>query len=165
MARPGASRVGVTLRTLEDADLDQLHEWERDPRAVAMAASTRADPADRSSFDAHHQRDRDDPDVTMRAIEDDRGLAGMIAGFTVQGDRELTYWVDPSRWGRGIASAALQAFLRIETTRPLSARVAEHNTGSATVLTRAGFVIVGSEVSSAAGVGRQVVEQVYRLAR
>jgi RimJ/RimL family protein N-acetyltransferase len=155
--------MGVTLRVLEDGDLDQLYEWERDPRAVAMAAFTRADPSDRSAFDAHHQRNRDDPSVTLRAIEDDRGLAGMIASFTLAGDRELTYWIDPSRWGRGIASAALQAFLRIETTRPLCARVAEHNTGSATVLARAGFVVVGSEVSFAAGVGRQVVEHVHQL--
>ncbi len=101
--------------------------------------------------------------VTLRAIDDEQGPAGMIASFTVEGDRELTYWVDPSRWGRGIASAALRAFLRIETTRPLFARVAEHNTGSATVLARAGFVVVGSEVSFAAGVGRQVVEHVHRL--
>ena len=106
-----------------------------------MAAFTRADPSDRSAFDAHHQRNRNDPDVTMRAIDDDQGPAGMIASFTVEGDRELTYWIDPSRWGRGMASAALQAFLRIETTRPLFARVAEYNTGSATVLTRAGFVV------------------------
>lgn len=155
--------MDVTLRLLEDTDLDQLYEWERDPQAVAMAAFTRADPSDRSSFDAHHRRNRSDPDVTMRAIDDARGLAGMIASSTMEGERELTYWIDPSRWGRGIASAALVAFLEIEATRPLSARVAEHNTGSARVLTRAGFVHVGSEVSHADGVGREVVEHVYRL--
>lgn len=44
------------------------------------------------------------------------------------------------------------------------ARVAEHNVGSAKVLTRAGFVRVGSETSYADGVGRDVVEHIYRLA-
>ena len=44
------------------------------------------------------------------------------------------------------------------------ARVAAHNPGSARVLARAGFVEVGSETSYAAGVGADVVEQVYRLA-
>ncbi|CCH87463.1 putative acetyltransferase [Modestobacter italicus] len=155
--------MGITLRSLEDADLDQLHAWESDPRAVAMAAFTRADPADRSSFDAHYARNRNDPDVTMRAVDDDHGLAGMIASFTVAGDRELTYWVDPARWGRGVASAALAAFLQVEPLRPLFARVAEHNVGSAAVLVRAGFVHVDSEVSHAAGLGRDVVEHVYRL--
>lgn len=155
--------MGVSLRPFDDTDLDRLHEWERDPRAVAMAAFTRADPADRCSFDAHHQRNRADPDVTLRAVAEDGDLAGMVASFTVEGDREVTYWIDPARWGRGIATAALAAFLEVEATRPLFARVAEHNTGSATVLARAGFVRVDSELSFAAGVGREVVEHVHRL--
>lgn len=149
---------------LEDSDLDQLFEWERDPPAVAMAAFTRADPADRAAFDAHYQRVRNDPDVMMRAIDDEGGLAGMIASFTMEGEREITYWIDPSRWGRGLASAALDAFVQVEVTRPLSARVAEHNIGSAKVLTRAGFVQVDTETSDADGVGRDVVEHIYRLA-
>jgi RimJ/RimL family protein N-acetyltransferase len=62
-----------------------------------------------------------------------------------------------------VASAALDAFLRLEETRPLFARVAEHNVGSARVLTRAGFVRVGTETSYADGVGREVVEHIYRL--
>jgi RimJ/RimL family protein N-acetyltransferase len=104
--------MDVVLRTLEDADLDQLYEWERDPTAVAMAAFTRADPADRAAFAAHYERVRSDPDVTIRAIEDEGGLAGMVGSFTIEGDREITYWIDPARWGRGLASAALAAFLR-----------------------------------------------------
>ncbi|MEZ5093993.1 GNAT family N-acetyltransferase [Nocardioides sp.] len=71
----------------------------------------------------------------------------------------------PSRWGRGIASAALRAFLEIETTRPLCGRVAAHNLGSARVLERAGFVRVGSDAGFAAGAGREVVEHLYELAR
>jgi RimJ/RimL family protein N-acetyltransferase len=154
----------VLLRMLQDADLDQLFEWERDPDAVAMAAFTRADPSDRAGFDAHHQRVRSDPANLLRAIDDGAGLVGTIGSFTMEGEREVTYWIDPSRWGRGLASTALSAFLRLEVTRPLFARVAEHNIGSATVLTRAGFVRVDSETSYAAGVGRDVVEHIYRLA-
>jgi len=55
--------VQLTLRDLEDADLDALFDWERDPGAVEMAAFTRADPSDRSAFDAHYARVRSDPDV------------------------------------------------------------------------------------------------------
>jgi RimJ/RimL family protein N-acetyltransferase len=155
--------MGVMLRMLEDADLDQLFEWERDPHAVAMAAFTRADPSDRSAFNAHYQRIRNDPDVTLRAIEDERGLAGMIGSFTLEREREVSYWIDPSRWGRGLASAALDAFVQVELTRPLFARVAGHNFGSAKVLARAGFVQVRSETSYADGVGQDVVEHIYRL--
>lgn len=44
-------------------------------------------------------------------------------------------------------------------------RVAAHNAASAKVLTRAGFVEVGSETAFAPGVGADVVERVYRLDR
>jgi RimJ/RimL family protein N-acetyltransferase len=81
----------------------------------------------------------------------------------MEGEREVTYWIDPSRWGRGLASAALDAFAQIELTRPLFARVAEHNIGSAKALAHAGFVQVGSETAHADGLGRVVVEQIYRL--
>lgn len=155
--------MGIRLRSLEDADLDALFAWESDPDAVALAAFTRADPSDRAEFDAHYRRVRADPDVFMRAIEDDRGCAGMIASFTIEDEREICYWIDPARWGRGLASASLVAFLALERTRPLFARVAEHNVGSATVLRRAGFAPLGTETSYAAGVGRDVVEGIHRL--
>ena len=153
----------VRLRMVEDADLDQVFEWERDPGAVAMAAFTRADPSDRAAFDRHYQRIRNDPDCTLLAIEDGGVFAGTIGSFTMDGQREITYWIDPSRWGRGIASAALDAFAQLEHTRPLYARAAEHNIGSAKVLARAGFVQVGHDTAHADGVGRDVVEFVYRL--
>jgi RimJ/RimL family protein N-acetyltransferase len=155
--------VDVGLRGLVNADLDQLFLWEQDPAAVALAAFTRADPSDRNAFDEHYQRVRNDPEVTLRAITCDGTLAGMIGSFVMQGEREVTYWVDPSRWGLGIASAALDAFVHEEAVRPLFARVAEHNGGSATVLLRAGFVRVASETSYAEGVARSVVEHIFRL--
>jgi RimJ/RimL family protein N-acetyltransferase len=130
-----------------------------------MAAFTRPDPSDRTSFEAHYQRVRSDPSVTLRAVDDDGVLVGTVASFSMDGDREVSYWINPARWGEGLASAALTGFLRIETVRPLFARVAEHNTGSAKVLTRAGFTHVGVETSFADGVGRDVVEHIYQLAR
>lgn len=155
--------MAIALRPLGDADLDLLFEWEQEPRAVEMAAFTRADPSDRAAFDTHHARVRANPDNTLLAIEQDGVFVGTIGSFTMEGDREVTYWVDPSRWGRGIASLALEAFLRVETTRPLFGRVAAHNAGSAKVLLRSGFEQVGSETSYADGLGREVVEHVYRL--
>jgi RimJ/RimL family protein N-acetyltransferase len=155
--------MAIALRTLEDAELDLLFEWERDPRAVELASFTRADPSDRAAFDAHYERIRNDPAVTLRAIDDGSALVGTIGSFTIEGDREVTYWIDPSRWGEGIASSALRAFLLVETARPLHGRVAEHNVGSAKVLTSAGFTRTGAETSFADGLGRDVVEHIYRL--
>lgn len=153
----------VRLRDLTDGDLDLLFAWEQDPRARAMAAFTRPDPADREAFDAHHHRIRDTPAQTLLAVEADGELVGTVGSYPMEGDLEVTYWIDPAQWGRGLASAALAEFLQVERRRPLSARVAEHNRGSITVLARAGFVRVGEETSYADGLGRDVVELVHRL--
>jgi RimJ/RimL family protein N-acetyltransferase len=157
--------MAITLRPFADADLDALFGWESDPRAVELAAFTRADPSDRSAFDAHYERVRSNPSNLLLAIEDDGEFVGTIGSFTLEGDREVTYWIAPARWGQGVASRALQAFLAIEQTRPLYGRVAEHNVGSAKVLARAGFVEVGTDTGFAAGIGTEVVEHIYRLDR
>ena len=155
--------MATVLRPLADDDLDRLFVWENDDRAVKMAAFTRADSSDRRAFDAHYHRIHDNPDCTLLAIEDDGIFVGTIGSYPSEVGREVTYWIDPGRWGRGLASAALRLFLDVESTRPLFARVAEHNVGSATVLRRAGFVQVGAERGWAEGLGREVGETVHRL--
>ena len=157
--------MAITLRTLRDSDLDALFVWESDPRAVEMAAFTRADPSDRGAFEAHYERVRSDPSNLLLAIDHDAQFVGTIGSYTMEGEREVTYWIAPARWGQGLASQALRAFLAIEQTRPIYGRVAEHNAASAKVLARAGFVEVGSGTGFAPGVGAEVVERVFRLDR
>jgi RimJ/RimL family protein N-acetyltransferase len=158
--------VAITLRTVTDSDLDTLSVWESDPRAVQMAAFTRANPSDRSEFDAHYERVRNDPSATLRAIDDDAEFVGTVSSFTMEGQREVSYWISPARWGQGLASQALRLFLAlVEPTRPIYGRVADHNAASAKVLARAGFGEVGSETSLAPGVGAEIIERIYRLDR
>jgi len=157
--------MAITLRTFADSDLDSLFIWESDPRAVQMAAFTRPDPSDRTAFDAHYERVRSDPSNTLLAIDDDGEFVGTVGSFTMEGEREVTYWIAPERWGQGLASRALRAFLAIESARPLYGRVADHNAASAKVLVRAGFVEVATETAFAPGVGAEVVERIYRLDR
>ena len=155
--------MAITLRPLADGDLDALFGWESDPRAVRMAAFTRANPSDRSAFDAHYERVRSNPSNLLLAIDDDAEFVGTVGSFTIEGEREVSYWIAPSRWGQGLASQGLRAFLAIEQTRPIYGRVADHNRASAKVLARAGFVEVRSETSFAPGIGAEVVEHIYRL--
>ncbi len=82
--------MAITLRTFADSDLDALFTWESDPRAVQMAAFTRANPSDRSAFDAHYERVRSDPSNTLLAIDDDGKFVGTIGSFTMEGEREVT---------------------------------------------------------------------------
>jgi hypothetical protein len=77
--------VAITLRTLTDSDLDSLFIWESDPRAVQMAAFTRANPSDRSEFDAHYERVRNDPSATLLAIDDDAEFVGTVASSSPGG--------------------------------------------------------------------------------
>lgn len=157
------TRAVIRLRARADADLDALFRWTSDPDAVALAAFTSADPADRAAFDTHRARIAADPDVLERMVTRDDELVGMIASFTIEGDRELTYWVDRAQWGNCIAAEAVRLFLPLEQRRPLHARVAAHNVRSARVVERAGFRAVGTEESWADGVQRMVTETVYRL--
>src|ERR1700753_2840676 len=91
----------VTLREVEDGDLDGIFEQMRDPEGVWMAAFTAKDPDDRAHFDAHMARVRAAPGVTMRAITRDGQLVGHVAAFDQDGDLEVTYGVDRAGWGHG----------------------------------------------------------------
>ncbi len=153
----------LLLRPLRDDDLDLLFRWECDAEAVAMAAFTREDPSDRAAFDAHYRRVRADPANLLLVVEEDGEPAGTVSSFTIDGDREVSYWIDPARWGRGLATAALRLLLEREATRPLHARTAAHNVASEAVLRRCGFAHVGEETAWAPGAGRHVVERLHRL--
>jgi len=50
--------VTITLRALNDDDLNDLFRWESDRVAASLAAFTRPDPTDRAAFEAHYQRVR-----------------------------------------------------------------------------------------------------------
>jgi hypothetical protein len=72
-----------------------------------MAAFTAEDPDDRTAFDVHMAKVRTSPEVTNRAITVDGRLVGSIASFVIEGDTEVTYWIDRSFWGQGIAGRAI----------------------------------------------------------
>lgn len=153
----------VALRPIEDDDLDALFDQSRDPEAVRMAAFVAADPDDRAAFDAHMAKIRTSPDVTTRAITVDGRLAGTVASFVMAGDHEVTYWIDRSLWGWGIAGRALALLLETVSVRPLFARAASDNVASLRVLQQAGFVVVGTEVAFANGRNGEIEETILRL--
>lgn len=153
----------IELRALDDDDLDAIFEMMRDRGAIEMAAFTAQDPDDRTSFDSWMARHRADPDVQSFVVTENGGFAGTIAAFTVDGDREVTYWIARHAWGRGVATAALRLLISREPIRPLFARAAAHNTGSIAVLTKVGFTEVSRNVDFAPGLGREIEEIVFTL--
>jgi RimJ/RimL family protein N-acetyltransferase len=153
----------VTLRELTPDDLDAVFAMTRDPEAVWMAAFTRSDPDDRAAFDAHQERLSADPSVVQRAVLLDGRLVGTISSFVLEGDTEVTYWIDRAAWGQGVASRALEGFLLQVPTRPVFGRAASDNAASLRVLEKAGFAPVGSGRAYAAGRRKEVEETVLRL--
>ena len=128
-----------------------------------MAAFTPEDPADRERFDAHMARVLQSPHNTNRVITWGGNVVGSIASFPVDGQTEITYWVDRALWGHGIASRALALFLEEVPTRPLHARAASDNVGSLRVLEKAGFRVVGRDRSYAPARGAEIAETTLRL--
>jgi len=153
----------IGLRAVRDDDLDAIYDQMRDPEAVRMAAFTAEDPDDRDAFDAHLVRLRTTPEILLRAITVDGELAGTIASFVVDGDTEITYWLDRSWWGLGITTQAVALFLDLVPVRPITARAASDNAGSLAVLRKTGFRPVGLEVAYATARGKEIEETVLRL--
>ena len=155
--------MNVSLRPLEDRDLDTIYRQVTDPESVRMAAFTAEDQTDRPAFLERMSRVRADASASNRIIEVDGVIAGTIASFRIDDQLEVTYWIDRTQWGKGIASAALQILLAETSERPLYARAASDNVGSLRVLEKAGFRRVGVNRDFAPGRGEEIEETILRL--
>ena len=150
--------MSVRIREVLEADLPIFFDQQLDPEANQMAAFTSRDPSDRRAFDAHWQRLLDDASIVKRSI-DYRGIvAGSIIAFERAGEPEITYWIGRRFWGKGVATEALQAFLREFRKRPLHARVAKDNLASLRVLEKCGFAICGED-RGFANARQEVIEE------
>jgi len=138
----------IRLRDVEADDLGIFFEHQQDPVAVAMVAFHSRD---RAEFAQHWAALLADETilkktiVVLSAVSADspaqNQVAGHISSWTSDGKREVGYWLDRAFWGRGVATEALTAFLRLEQTRPLYASAAKHNAASIRVLQKCGFTI------------------------
>jgi RimJ/RimL family protein N-acetyltransferase len=158
----------VSLRDVTEADTAVFFDHLQHPPAQQMAAFIHEHPEDRSAHDAHWSRLLANNAITKRSIErvhPDIGprLVGHIISFTMEGDREITYWIDHRHWGKGIASEALRQFLSIEKTRPLFGRAAKDNKPSIRVMERNGFRHLRDERGHAHARGAEIDEVVMVL--
>ena len=132
----------VVLRPVEPADLPFFYEHQRDPAGIVLAG---VGGRDRQAFDAHWERILADDATTIRTIVVDGEVAGNVLSFEREGRREVGYWLGRDHWGRGVATAALVAFLGEERSRPLHAGVLRANAGSLRVLEKCGFALCGED--------------------
>ena len=134
-----------------------------DADANRMAAFTAEDPSDGAAFAAHWDRILADETIVIKTVLLDGRVAGHVSSFEQSGKREVTYWLGREYWGRGVATAALQEFLRHDATRPLYARAAKDNLGSIRVLQKCGFEISGEDRGFANARGEEIEEFVLTL--
>jgi RimJ/RimL family protein N-acetyltransferase len=153
----------LTLREVRDEDLPLLFEQWADPVAAHMAAFTPPDHMDRDAFERRWSRLRADDSVLNRVIVVEDDVAGTIGSWGDPGEREVTYWIGRSYWGKGIATAALDAFLAVERSRPLHARVASDNVASRRVLEKCGFRVIATERGVAEARSAEIEEIVLQL--
>ncbi|MBS0632940.1 MAG: GNAT family N-acetyltransferase [Verrucomicrobia bacterium] len=150
----------VSLRPVEAADLPIFFAHQADPESCRMAAFPSRDHA---AFMAHWQNNiLGHPTNASRTILADAQVIGNICAWTAGGTRYLGYWIGREHWGRGLASAALAAFLQSEKARPLTAQVVKHNLGSIRVLEKNGFARTHAEAFTLPD-GTRLEELTYTL--
>ncbi len=128
----------VVLREVTEDDLPIFFDHQRDPEAIHMAGF----PArELDAFMAHWTKIMADDTLVLRTILVDGEVAGNVVCFGPPDEREVGYWIGQAFWGKGIATAAVSAFLGQVTARPLFAHVVKDNVGSIRVLEKCGFTV------------------------
>lgn len=140
-----------------------LFQFQLDKEGGYLAAFMPKDPTDKSAYINKQIKLLDDPTVNNQTIIIDNVIAGSIGKFVMEGDAEITYWIDRKFWGQGIATKALKEFLKIETARPIFGRVAFDNFGSQKVLEKYGFIKTGTDKGFANARQTEIEEFIYKL--
>lgn len=153
----------ITLTKTTEEDLHSLFQFQIDAEAIYMAAFTPKDPNDKSAYIEKYTKLINDPTINMRTIRINGEIVGSISKFVMEGDAEITYWIDRKFWGQGIGTTALTDFLSIEPTRPIYGRVAIDNYGSQKVMEKCGFVRIGEDKGYANARQSEIEEFIYKL--
>ena len=156
-------KLDLKLRPTKIADLDTLFQFQLDKEGGYLAAFMPNDPTDKSTYLNKYTKLLNDPTVNNQTIVIDNIIVGSIATFVMEGDLEITYWVDRNFWGQGIATKALEIFLTIQTARPIFGRVAFDNYGSQKVLEKCGFIKIGTDRGFANARQTEIEEFLYKL--
>lgn len=157
------NKLHIKLRPTKVSDLDILFKFQLDKESGYLAAFMPENLADKSAYIRKYTKLLNDPTVNNQTITLDNIIVGSIAKFVMEGDSEITYWIDRKYWGQGIATKALKDFLTIETIRPIFGRVAFDNFGSQKVLEKCGFNKVGADKGFANARQMEIEEFIYKL--
>ncbi len=154
----------VSLRKVKKSDLPIFFTQQQDEEANYMAAFVSRDPNNRRVFDKHWKKILSDDSIIIKTILYQNKIAGQIGSYILFGEREVYYWIGKEFWGKGIATAALNEFVKLIKVRPLHARTAKDNVGSVRVLEKCGFSYIGNDITFSQIRNVDVEESIYKLA-
>jgi RimJ/RimL family protein N-acetyltransferase len=163
VVRRSIAPARVALRAVTRADVATFYRQLNDPGARWMAAFGPRGEPDLRAWRERWARLLSTPAHVFRTVVVDDRVAGYIGRFPLLGQPSVAYWYGRRFWGRGIATQALQQFMRVDPVRPVFARVAHDNLASRRVLEKCGFVAVGRARSLAPARNRRLTELILRL--
>jgi [ribosomal protein S5]-alanine N-acetyltransferase len=156
-------KLDIKLRPTEFEDLGTLFLFQTDTEGGYLAAFMSKYPTEKTAYIDKWTKLLSNPTVNSQTIIIDKTIVGSIAKFVMEGDTEITYWIDRKFWRQGIATKALNELLTVETIRPIFGRVAFDNFASQKVLEKNGFVKVGTDKAFANARQEEIEEYIYKL--
>lgn len=153
----------LILRPTISEDLCALFNQQNDKDANYMAAFTVANPEDRPAFITKWEKVIADKRFTMNTILSANRILGSVLVYFVEDEPQLSYWIDKSYWGQGVATRAVELFLKDYSQRPLFSGAAMDNKGSISVLQKNGFRTIAIESGFANAREEEIEKIVMRL--
>jgi [ribosomal protein S5]-alanine N-acetyltransferase len=161
---PTVSASSVAIRPAQVGDLPILFEFQTDAEATHLAAFAPPDPLDREAHLTKWTRLLADPSIIRRTLLlDQEQIVGSVGSCMMEGERQVTYWIDRSRWRQGLATTALRLLLDEVKARPIYARAAFDNLGSKRVLEKCGFAVHAHDRGFANARSAKIAEVVFKL--
>lgn len=111
----------IALQPTTTADLESLFVFQLDEEAIHQAAFTPLHPHDKEAYLAKYTRLLSDPSINMHTIRVGGAIVGSIAKFEMEGDAEITYWLDRRFWGRALLRQPCAPFSTWKLPAPSSA--------------------------------------------
>lgn len=156
--------TSVRLRPAVEADIPVHFAQQRNREVAQMIGFGPEDPDDWQGFESKWRRILANPDIWIRTVLWENEVAGHVVSFVSASEfREVGYLIAREHWGKGIASAAMRAFLMEFPQRPLHGCTASDNAGSIALLTKCGFTHVSSRMVYARFRRCEIEQLVFRL--
>ncbi len=153
----------VELRKTQLSDLDTLFDYQADDEAGYMAAFVNPTSwKDRDAYIAKWAKLLQDGADSWTILLDGV-IVGSVGKWMMGDEPQLTYGIGKPFWGQGLATTAVELFLKKVDTWPLYGRAASDNIRSIKILERAGFKKTGTDRAFAAARNEEIEETILRL--